>query len=229
MQAASQLREKEQERSFERQLLKERKAEDALYGDQPNYITAAYKEKLMESKKWELEDKMMEEVEKRHDVRSLGMQGFYSNLLTKNLAMGGDVKSNAISAYTAGSQRQEQVLTDASQKTSVYEDGDRVEGEVGKQQTGRDSASTAEKDRDHHSSSKRSRSDSHHNGGDDDDIRHQKRQNIEEGRAGTTDSSSVDKPPDIAQKKEEVVLSARERYLARKQQQQNTGNLESST
>eukprot|EP01040_Poterioochromonas_malhamensis_P020317 gene20317-24224_t len=107
LQAASQLREKEQERTFERQLLKERKAEDDLYGDQPKYITAAYKEKLMETKKWELEDKMMEAVEKKHDVRGLGMQGFYANLLTKNVAMGGDVKANAISAYTAGSERQE--------------------------------------------------------------------------------------------------------------------------
>lgn len=29
------------------------------------------------------------------------MAGFYANLLTKNIAMGGDVKENATSAYTA--------------------------------------------------------------------------------------------------------------------------------
>jgi hypothetical protein len=39
-------------------------------------------------------------------VRSQGMHGFYSNLLTKNVAMGGDVEGSALSAYTAGSQRQ---------------------------------------------------------------------------------------------------------------------------
>ena len=33
------------------------------------------------------------------------MHGFYANLLTKNVAMGGNVEGSAVSAYTAGSQR----------------------------------------------------------------------------------------------------------------------------
>jgi hypothetical protein len=33
------------------------------------------------------------------------MEGFYANLLTKNIAMGGDVEASAISAYTTGSKR----------------------------------------------------------------------------------------------------------------------------
>ena len=39
-------------------------------------------------------------------MRSRGMEGFYTNLLTKNVAMGGDVEKSALSAYTAGSHRQ---------------------------------------------------------------------------------------------------------------------------
>jgi hypothetical protein len=61
--------------------------------------------------------RMTDEVEKKHDVRSLGMQGFYSNLLTKNVAMGSDV-SNALSAFTAGSARQQQVLEDTDTITN---------------------------------------------------------------------------------------------------------------
>lgn len=34
------------------------------------------------------------------------MQGFYANLLTKNISMGGDIERNSVSAYTAGSKRQ---------------------------------------------------------------------------------------------------------------------------
>jgi hypothetical protein len=44
------------------------------------------------------------------------MQGFYANLLTKNVAMGGDVDAHAVSVYTAGSARQTHLLdTPASQ------------------------------------------------------------------------------------------------------------------
>lgn len=64
---------------------------------------------------------MTEEVEKRHDVRTQGMQGFYANLLTKNVAMGGDVKSNALSAYTAGSERQGQVVQTMMEDKESFE------------------------------------------------------------------------------------------------------------
>ena len=50
--------------------------------------------------------RLAEEVDRRTDVRGKGMQGFYANLLTKNIAMGGDVSTSAVSAYTAGSERQ---------------------------------------------------------------------------------------------------------------------------
>jgi coiled-coil domain-containing protein 55 len=54
---ASKVREKEKERVFEKQLLKERIQEYSLYGEQPKYVTAAYKQKLIDDKKWEYEEK----------------------------------------------------------------------------------------------------------------------------------------------------------------------------
>lgn len=55
--AVAKVREKEQDRRFEKKLLKEREVEDNLFPDQEKFITTAYKEKLMESKKWEYEDR----------------------------------------------------------------------------------------------------------------------------------------------------------------------------
>jgi coiled-coil domain-containing protein 55 len=197
LQAASQLREKEQERIFERKLIKERELEDTLYGDQPKYVTTAYKEKLLESKKWDYEDKMMEEVEKKHDVRSLGMQGFFSSLLTKNVAMGGDVKANAISAYTAGSERQEQVLEDRS-KPGNNSSGS-IENDSSHRQVSEDAPS---------SSMKRPRSPS-----EEEQFPVSSLDNKH-----SADQSSVASPVPKMQRKEDAVLSARERYLARKKQ-----------
>lgn len=54
--------------------------------------------------------RLQEEVDKRHDVRKLGMQGFYANLLTKNIALGGDVETSATSAFTVGSQRVNNII-----------------------------------------------------------------------------------------------------------------------
>jgi len=58
----------------------------------------------------QLSFRLADEVEQRTDVRKSGMEGFYANLLTKNVAMGGDVDAHAVSVYTAGSARQSHVL-----------------------------------------------------------------------------------------------------------------------
>lgn len=104
----SQIRERERERQLERKLLKERQAEDSNFSEQPKFVTAAYKQKLLEEKKWDYVDKLSDTLDEHTDVRALGMQGFYSGFLTKNIAMGGDVGINARSAYTAGSAGQKQ-------------------------------------------------------------------------------------------------------------------------
>lgn len=49
--------------------------------------------------------RLQDMIEQKTDVRAKGMQGFYSNLLTKNVAMGGSM-DNAVSIYTSGSKRQ---------------------------------------------------------------------------------------------------------------------------
>ncbi|KAJ0400413.1 hypothetical protein P43SY_001691 [Pythium insidiosum] len=97
------IREIEHERIRERRLLKERATEDALYGDKEKLISASYKRKLMEMKRWDEEDARLDAVEAAEEVTKRGteaMAGFYANLLTKNIAMGSDVSSSR-SAYTA--------------------------------------------------------------------------------------------------------------------------------
>ena len=84
--ATSKIREKEQERMYERKLMRERKKEDELYGDTEKFMTSAYKKKLEDEKKWEYEDKLIDIVEQKTDYRSKGMHGFYSNLMSKNVA-----------------------------------------------------------------------------------------------------------------------------------------------
>lgn len=80
--------------------------------DEPKFITSAYKKKLMEEQRWDYEDRLNDEVERRNDVtKKDGMSGFYAGLLTKNIAYGGDL-SAATSAYTAGSVRQAQYMAD---------------------------------------------------------------------------------------------------------------------
>jgi len=97
------LRERERDRIYEKKLLKEREVEDAEFGDQPKFMTSAYKKKLIEDKKWEYENMLADKLDERTDVRSGGMEGFYKNLLTKNISMGSSVQGNAVSIYTAGS------------------------------------------------------------------------------------------------------------------------------
>lgn len=58
--------------------------------------------------------RLAEKLEESNDVRKKGMHGFYANLLTKNIAMGGNVE-NALSVYTAGSNRQNKVVNEEQQ------------------------------------------------------------------------------------------------------------------
>jgi coiled-coil domain-containing protein 55 len=74
----AQVRGKEREIVNEKRLLKERQAEDALYGDLPSFVTAAYKAKLI------AEEKFVQDAAQRDamaaDVHSAGMAGFYGNI-----------------------------------------------------------------------------------------------------------------------------------------------------
>lgn len=92
----------EHERIREKRLLKERKSEDAIFGDREKLISASYKRKLIERRQWDEEDARLQVVEEMQDVTKRGeeaMAGFYRNLLTRNIAMGGDAAATN-SAYT---------------------------------------------------------------------------------------------------------------------------------
>jgi hypothetical protein len=60
-------RKREQDVLYERQLAKERAAEDHLFGDKERFVTAAYRRKLEEDAKWKEEQKKMWVVA-RHSV-----------------------------------------------------------------------------------------------------------------------------------------------------------------
>ncbi|CAH0478530.1 unnamed protein product [Peronospora belbahrii] len=95
------IREVENERIRERRLLNERNADEAQYRDKEKLVSASYKRKLQEMKKWEAEDAQLAAMEEQEDVTKQGehaMAGFYANL-NKNIAMGGTI-ANARSAYT---------------------------------------------------------------------------------------------------------------------------------
>lgn len=58
---------------------------------------------------WLYEEKLQEELDRNNDVRKKGMSGFYSNLLTKNISVGGDI-SSATSSYTTGGHRNDRLI-----------------------------------------------------------------------------------------------------------------------
>ena len=75
-----------------RRLLKDREVEDHLFGDKERFVTAAYKRKLEEDKKWLEEEKLRDQVEAEQDVRKRGHMGdFYRSAL--NTAMRSNDKS----------------------------------------------------------------------------------------------------------------------------------------
>lgn len=79
--------------------------EDELYGDKEKFITTKYKQKLEEQQYWEDEDERMDAIEAAQDVTKRGgmaMGSFYQNLNTKNIAMGSNVETSALSKYTVG-------------------------------------------------------------------------------------------------------------------------------
>ncbi len=145
-------------------------------------------------------DRMSEEVEKKTDVRGSGMHGFYANLLTKNVSMGGDVVTSAISAYTAGSARQGVMLGD--------EVGEKVENEGDKQdqEVNRNKRAMADV------------SENEENKNNDENVDKRKLFKSADSREETlvsTNSTAI--PVDVpVVARETVVASAKERYLARK-------------
>eukprot|EP00937_MAST-01D_sp_MAST-1D-sp2_P007362 g7362.t1 len=97
------VRAREDEAAYERKMLRERAAEDALYGDKEAFVTTAYKRKLQEQQRWREEEAQQEEREKREDVAARGdMNSFYANMMSKNVSTGAVAAVAGTSAYTPG-------------------------------------------------------------------------------------------------------------------------------
>jgi len=75
----AQRRDKEREIVHEKKLLKERQAEDALYGDLPKFVTSAYKAKLEEDEAFAKESDLQDAS--AADVTTSGMSGFYRGVM----------------------------------------------------------------------------------------------------------------------------------------------------
>lgn len=101
LQEAAKVRQIDFDRVYERQLLKEQAADPDLPSER--FVTAAYKQQLQESRKWDAVDQRDDAVERKTTAEVAGMHSFYANLLTKNIAAGADVKTAALSSYTHGS------------------------------------------------------------------------------------------------------------------------------
>jgi hypothetical protein len=200
-------------------LLKERQKEDAAYGDKPKFITSEYKRKLMEDQKWEMEDKLADALEQRTGVAERGMHGFYSNLLTKNIAMGGDVTSSAVSAYTAGSRRQ-QIHLGEDEKESGGGGVREGEGDGGVAEA------TSIEER---QSKKRPTEIEDRRESEQEDEKRRKVDPAMEQIPSPPRAVIVSPPPapiTAAVSKETLIMSAKERYLQRKIQQQQSASLE---
>lgn len=203
LQSVAKVREIESNRRFERKLLKEREQEDAEFGDKQKFVTSAYRKKLLEEQKWEHEDRLADKIEEKTGASRQGMQGFYSNLFTKNIAFGGDVAASATSAYTAGSDRQRMRLSEQEQQG-----GDTADKEETKEQAARDEQKQEEEGK---QSVKRPR-DELTSG--DETSKVQKTEAEKEQEPVKESEPEKERAPAVS--REESILSAKERYLARK-------------
>lgn len=194
------IREKERDRVYERKLLKERLEEDKLLGinseETTKFMTSAYKEKLLEDQKWKYEEKLIEEVDKRTNAENKGMLGFYANLLTKNISMGGNVAENAISAYTAGSLRQQKVLPTGSSSINTATEDPMPRKNLQTEVHNQESSSRFPTD----------------NG----NVNDTKNKKVNEENEDRRVPQQSKESSDSKQSKEKAVNAAKERYLARK-------------
>ncbi|KAI7839633.1 hypothetical protein COHA_006632 [Chlorella ohadii] len=111
-------RKREQDILYERQLAKERAAEDHLYGDKEKFVTSAYRAKLAERQAYQEEQKRKKQEEEANAVEKKGHMGdFYRNLLRSNVAFGAKPSTDekpaaggapAGAAAAAGKQQQQQ-------------------------------------------------------------------------------------------------------------------------
>jgi hypothetical protein len=150
------------------------------------------------------------------------MDEYYSNLLTKNVAMGADVASSALGAYTAGSKRQSQMSSSSVPIENNQQNTDTTGNDDGSEivsLTGKRNWETA------HESGKRMKEetsgvvddDSTFSSKTDQTLRIQSRMNIDDGVVKILDDQEVSVIESVVvPTKDEVISSARKRFLDRK-------------
>jgi coiled-coil domain-containing protein 55 len=79
---------REEERVTERVEARQRLKEKEEFGETDQFLTKAYKDKLKEWQKLDLEDAKQAAVEAAQDSKKVGMDSFYVNLMHNNVSMG---------------------------------------------------------------------------------------------------------------------------------------------
>jgi predicted phosphatase len=133
------------------------------------------------------------------------MQGFYQNLLTKNVAMGGDVEGSAVSAYTAGSKRHTQINSSSGSGESINKEKQQSSAESKVDNEGASDKETEKNKRKHESVTT---------------THSENRGNVALKVLRTEDKEDTNLsellPSEPIPTKEEMVSSARQRFLDRK-------------
>jgi hypothetical protein len=154
------------------------------------------------------------------------MEGFYANLLTKNIAMGGDVSAHAVSVHTAGSARHAHLLHSdepVSSATAVAADASTNRATAGAPTAATSSANAGESGpsggaRDGSRDISSQPEPAMHTHGDRSDTENPQGQ-VPQQQVGAPSASKPPTQPGVDKK--EVILSAKDRYLARKRALEN--------
>ena len=152
--------------------------------------------------------RLAEEIDKKTDVHAKGMQGFYANLFTKNVAMGNSVEENALSAFTTGSSRLNHL--DNKETVSVVASGTQASSSSGSK------SSDKGHQRDEIEVRKESKSASNVSSSVDTDKSEPRDQSDREMTEGAKAVGETKDAKETKTSREEQIRLAKERYLARK-------------
>jgi len=215
-------RQKEQDILYERQLERERKVEDALFGDKDKFVTAAYKKKLEEDQKWLEDEKRKEELESKNDVtKREGLGEFYRNL-HRNAAFGG---SRYAQVHASTEQNKEEEAIKRGSK------GDDAKGAAGSEHAQDAAAIPGDEPERSHANETRSpsypRATQDAEGGSEKGAQRHEQRSVASAPSTTEAKEEVEGPAAAPtggtalqagkrRNKEEEVAAARARYLARK-------------
>ena len=130
-----------EKRKIEQSIVKERverikrEREVGEYGDKPKFVTREYEEKIKIDKKRELVAKLDEKYNEKNTVNSeFGMMGFYSNLLTKNVAYGGinkiDENEEVVTTYKDKIKQYENSIENYKEQKDVIKDKEVKENNI---------------------------------------------------------------------------------------------------